>query len=75
MEKIENIKSDTIIIDNGSFETKIGYAGNMNPDIVIPTVIGKNIGSEKKYFIGEDALNKLKEKKLFRRNFHTKWKL
>ena len=30
-----------IVIDNGTGYTKLGYSGNVEPQYIIPTVIGK----------------------------------
>lgn len=56
-----------IVIDNGTGYTKMGYSGNIDPSIVIPSVIGeyseKNdmIVSKMKFdeydfYIGDEAL-------------------
>ena len=60
-----------VIMDNGSGYSKLGYAGNWEPDIVIPTVVAdlknKNTSSdltksyEYNYYIGDEAINKKKE--------------
>ena len=33
----------TVVIDNGTGYTKMGYAGNMEPSYLIPSVIAKNV--------------------------------
>jgi actin-related protein 3 len=33
----------TVVIDNGTGYTKMGYAGNMEPSYLIPTVIADSI--------------------------------
>lgn len=60
-----------IVIDNGSRYTKMGYGGNLEPDILIPTVIADldnqnnlNVSTksyEFNYYIGDEAINKKKE--------------
>ena len=61
----------SIVIDNRSGYSKMGYAVNLEPDIVIPTIIvdleNKNTSSastksyEYNYYIGDEAINKKKE--------------
>lgn len=53
----------TIVIDNGSGTCKVGLAGEVNPNIILPTLIGKPrfsgsmMGSEQKdYYTGNDAI-------------------
>ena len=63
----------SIVIDNGTSFTKMGYSGNIDPSFVIPTVISNvdnknksNISSKADEFnfsIGEEAINLLKESK------------
>ena len=65
--------AQSIVIDNGTSFTKIGYSGNIEPDFVIPTVISNinnknksNISSKADEFnfsIGDEAINLLKESK------------
>ena len=57
-----------VIMDNGSGYSKMGYAGNLDPNIVIPTIIvdleNKNASTkdyEYNYYIGDEAINKKKE--------------
>ena len=62
-----------VVIDNGTGFTKMGYAGNLDPDFVIPTAIAdldkkstlsvSTKNDEYNYFIGEQAINKAKESK------------
>ncbi len=33
----------TVVIDNGTGYTKMGYAGNMEPSYIIPSVIAKAV--------------------------------
>jgi len=35
----------TVIIDNGTGFTKMGYAGNMEPSYIIPTVVADSVVS------------------------------
>eukprot|EP01084_Bolivina_argentea_P048109 88654_1 len=55
-----------VIIDNGTAYTRIGFAGNSEPDYTIPTVIAEatnnNICAE--WYIGKEALRK-------RKNYHV----
>jgi len=55
----------TVVIDNGTGYTKMGYAGNMDPSYIIPSVVGtslqKKAGNklsniELDYHIGDDAI-------------------
>ena len=59
----------TVVIDNGTGYTKMGYAGNMEPSYLIPSVIAttqnknRSVKSdalfknpELDYFIGDEAL-------------------
>jgi len=57
-------------MDNGSGSSKMGYGGNLKPDIVIPTVVADLKKSTSKYvtisdvydyYIGDEAINKTKE--------------
>ena len=62
-----------VVIDNGTGFTKMGYAGNLDPDFVIPTAIadldkkstlGVSIkNDEYDYYIGEQAINQAKTSK------------
>ena len=58
-----------VVIDNDTGYTKMGYAGNIDPDFVIPTAIldkkkntiGVSINYDKyDYLIGEQAINQAK---------------
>ena len=63
----------SIIFDNGSFYSKIGYCGVIEPEYIIPTVVAdfkKNSSNTlneeyNNYFIGEQAKNKVKESKSY----------
>lgn len=33
----------TVVIDNGTGYTKMGYAGNMDPSYIIPSTIGTSL--------------------------------
>jgi len=33
----------TVVIDNGTGYTKMGYAGNMEPSYLIPSIIAKSV--------------------------------
>ena len=59
----------TVVIDNDTGYTKMGYAGNIDPDFIIPTAIldkkkntiGVSINyDEYDYLIGEQAINQAK---------------
>ena len=59
-----------VVMDNGSGSSKMGYGGNLKPDIVIPTVVADLKKSTSKYvtisdvydyYIGDEAINKTKE--------------
>ena len=62
-----------VVIDNGTGFTKMGYAGNLDPDFVIPTAIAdldkkstlsvSNKNDEYNYYIGEEAINQAKTSK------------
>ena len=62
-----------VVIDNGTGFTKMGYAGNLDPDFVIPTAIAdldkkstlsvSTKNDEYDYFIGEQAINQAKTSK------------
>jgi len=67
-----------VVIDNGTGYTKMGYAGNVEPQYIIPTVIATNEGkqaqtaaTQKKgvedldFFIGDEALAKSKTYGIF----------
>ena len=55
-----------VVIDNGTGYTKMGYAGNLDPDFVIPTAIAdldkkstlsvSNKNDEYNYYIGDHAI-------------------
>ena len=57
-----------VIIDNDTGYTKMGYAGNIEPDFIIPTAIldkkstlGVSTNNDKyDYLIGEQAINQAK---------------
>jgi len=56
----------TVIIDNGSGYTKMGYSGNMDPAYIIPTAIADVVKSQVQvsklyndqldFHIGDDAI-------------------
>lgn len=58
--------TQAIVIDNGTGFTKMGYAGNLDPDFVIPTAIAElakqstvkvsTKNDEYNYFIGEEGI-------------------
>lgn len=55
----------TIIIDNGSEITRVGYAGDNTPTSILPSVVGKpkfiykfGTDAEKDIFVGDEALSK-----------------
>lgn len=56
--------SSAIVIDNGTGYTKMGYAGNMEPSLVIPSVLAdyasgtKQAFDEYNYYIGDEAFTK-----------------
>ena len=60
-----------VVIDNGTGFTKMGYAGNLDPDFVIPTAIAdlekkstlsvSTKNDEYNYFIGDEAIAKARE--------------
>ena len=62
-----------VVIDNGTGFTKMGYAGNLDPDFVIPTAIAdldkkstlsvSTKNDEYNYYIGEKAINEAKTSK------------
>ena len=62
-----------VVIDNGTGFTKMGYAGNLDPDFVIPTAIAdlfkkseisvSNKNDEYNFYIGEQAINQAKTSK------------
>ena len=66
-----NIK--TIVIDNGTGYTKMGYSGNLDPDFIIPTAISEldkkstlstsNKNDEFNYAIGYEAVNLARDSK------------
>ena len=59
----------TVVIDNGTGYTKMGYAGNMEPSYLIPTVLADSLNKgvtkvsnqtkfenpELDFYIGDDA--------------------
>ena len=57
-----------VVIDNDTNYTKMGYAGNIDPDFIIPTAIldkkstlGVSTNNDKyDYLIGEQAINQAK---------------
>ena len=64
------MNKSAIIIENGTFLTKMGYAGNVEPDLVIPTAIAdlekkgtliSTKNDEYNYFIGYEAIIKSRE--------------
>lgn len=63
----------TLVIDNGTGYTKMGYAGNLDPDFIIPTAIAElgkkssvstsNKSDEFNYAIGNDAITLARDSK------------
>jgi len=65
-----------VVIDNGTGYTKMGFAGNIEPQYIVPTVIATQEGKAKAatqkkgiedldFFIGDEALNMSKTYDLF----------
>lgn len=67
----------TVVIDNGTGYTKMGYAGNMEPSYLIPSCIAKSVpkqgginarnnfnNPELDFYIGEEAQQKAKSHNL-----------
>ena len=62
-----------VVIDNGTGFTKMGYAGNLDPDFVVPTAIAdldkkstlsvSTKNDEYNYYIGDKAISMAKESK------------
>lgn len=51
--------SEIVIIDCGSSSTKVGFAGQDKPELLIPTVVGRETLNEKqKVYVGQKALDK-----------------
>lgn len=58
----------TVVIDNGTGFTKMGYAGNMDPSYLIPSTIATSFNkkntkfesADMDYYIGEEAMAKQK---------------
>jgi actin-related protein 3 len=60
----------TVVIDNGTGYTKMGYAGNLEPSYIIPSVIATSlkeksgamtnnlINPELDFYIGDEALTR-----------------
>jgi len=61
----------TVVIDNGTGYSKMGYAGNMEPSYMMPSVIAMNVAKktgtsmtknffnqEMDYYIGDEALSR-----------------
>ena len=67
------MENQAVVIDNGTGFTKMGYAGNLDPDFVIPTCIAdldkkstlsvSTKNDEYDYFIGDQGINKAKTSK------------
>ena len=65
--------TQAVVIDNGTGFTKMGYAGNLDPDFVIPTAIAEidkksnlNVSiknDEYNFYIGEEGINQAKTSK------------
>jgi len=36
----------TVVIDNGTGYSKMGYAGNMDPSYIIPSVVGTSLSKK-----------------------------
>jgi len=59
-------KDAIIVIDNGSSFIKAGIAGEENPRVSIPTVVGWSKKEKKEIFVGEHVLNHLEDLKICR---------
>lgn len=54
----------TVVIDNGTGYTKMGYAGNLDPSYIIPSTIATSLNKkntkfesyEMDYYIGDEAM-------------------
>ena len=67
------MENQAVVIDNGTGFTKMGYAGNLDPDFVIPTAIAdlfkksemsvSTKNDEYNFYIGEQAINQAKTSK------------
>lgn len=70
---MSNCSTRTVVIDNGTGYTKMGYAGNLDPDFIIPTALAEldkkstlttsNKNDEFNYSIGYEALNLARDSK------------
>jgi len=72
-EKTAAMAPPAVVIDNGTGYTKMGFAGNTEPQFIIPSVIGTKdekakTGSQKKgiedldFYIGDEAIaNQVRE--------------
>ena len=68
------MEKQAVVIDNGTGFTKMGYAGNLDPDFVIPTAIAdlankstlsvSTKNDEYNYYIGEQGINISKTSKV-----------
>lgn len=52
-----NYSSTPLIFDFGNFNTRIGLAGNEQPNFIIPTIIGVSQNDINNKFVGLDAIN------------------
>ena len=43
----KNMEPPTVVIDNGTGYTKMGYAGNMDPNYIIPSTIATSLNKVK----------------------------
>jgi len=46
--KHTNMEPATVVIDNGTGYTKMGYAGNLEPSYLIPSVIATSVNKVSK---------------------------
>ena len=44
-----------LVVDNGSYTLKAGFAGDDAPRTVFPTVVGRGVFPAKESFVGDDA--------------------
>lgn len=66
-----SLKTRTLVCDIGSGSIKVGFAGKLTPDGVVPCLVGhpkysrsKDLNSESEWLIGKDALEAGKRQKM-----------
>lgn len=58
MQVSDKSDSSVVVIDNGSYTTKAGFAASDAPAVIVGSVVGRNVTPHKESCIGREAKGK-----------------